>query len=368
MEFFAAAVPGTEQALRDELCELGFQQVRLNRGGIPFAGEWNEGRRACLYSRIAQRVQALVGRFNVQSPEDLYDGVYEIDWTPYITPKLTLAVSAFCRSEILTHSGATALKAKDAIVDQIREHFGERPDINREDPDVRIFIQISGAKAKVYLDMSGDALHRRGYRRQTGEAPLRETLAAAILRMSGWDRESPLADPMCGSGTIAIEAALWAGKVAPGLMRDAFGFERWAMHNDEEKKSMAAMRGEARRIAHRQIPKIIASDMDPEVLDCAKQNAKAAGVRMKFKQRDVKDFPSDGEFLVVCNPPYDVRLQADQQVLSKLASAFTKMHGRRVCLLSGNPLLEKTIPVAPVDAFPVMNGNIDCDFLRYKMP
>ena len=190
-EFFAAAIPGTEKVLCDELRELGFASVRLNRGGVPFRGTWRDGWRACLESRIAQRIQLLVGRFPAPSQEALYDQTRKIDWSPFITPNQTLSISAVVRASQINHSGFAALKVKDAIVDQVREKTQDRPSVDKEDADVRIFMHLANDKAAIYLDLAGEPLHRRGYRTETGEAPLRETLAAALLRMSGWDRQSP---------------------------------------------------------------------------------------------------------------------------------------------------------------------------------
>jgi putative N6-adenine-specific DNA methylase len=369
VELYAPASPGTEVLLRDELCELGFQGVRLNRGGIPFRGDWPDAWRACLHSRIAQRIQALLSMFEADSPEALYDGVRAIDWTPYLTPRQTLAVSAFCRSSVFSHSGFTALKVKDAVVDQVRERCGRRPDIDKDDPDVRIFVYVSGTKAKVYLDVSGEPLHKRGYRTETGEAPLRETLAAALVRASGWDRSSQLADPMCGSGTIAIEAALWAGNIAPGIFRPRFGFERWECFDADAAQTMAALRGEARAQAHRQHPKILATDADAGVLAVAEANARAAGLRLTFRQNDIQTLQlGDAISTVVTNPPYDERLQTDLTQFREIGAAFSRMHGKRLCILAGNPELDRAIPVAPIHRFPLKNGNLDCECIVYNIP
>ncbi|MCF7855010.1 MAG: RNA methyltransferase [Candidatus Pacebacteria bacterium] len=368
-DFFAPAIPGTERALRDELCELGFDSVRLNRGGIPFKGEWADGWRACLQTRIAQSVQALMTTFHATTPEALYEGTINVDWTHYITPRQTLAVGSFCRSRYFRHSGTTALKVKDAVVDQIREAFGDRPTVDKKDPDVRLFVYVSEDRVKLYLDLAGVALHKRGYRQSTGPAPMRETLAAALLRMSGWDRESPLADPMCGSGTIAIEAALWAGNVAPGLFRDRFGFERWACFDHDDANQLRILRGDIRRAAHKQLPRIFASDNDETVLTLAKANAQAAGLRIRFRQADIADIDSGiGAGIVVTNPPYSERLETSLDEFKHIAAAFSRMHGTRVCILSGHPELEKLIPVAPLDRQKVKNGNLECEFLRFDVP
>jgi putative N6-adenine-specific DNA methylase len=370
MEFYAPASPGTEPFLRDELCELGFSGVRLNQGGIPFRGEWEDAWRACLHSRIAQRIQALLTVFPAASPEELYAGVRAFDWTPFLSPRQTFVVSAFCRSSIFSHSGFTALKIKDAVVDQIRDRYGSRPDVDKNDPDVRIFVYVSGTRVKVYLDVSGEPLYRRGYRREAGEAPLRETLAAALLRASGWDRSSRLADPLCGSGTIAIEAALWAGNVAPGIFRERFGFERWDCFDAAVAETMKQLRGEARALARGgRPPKIIAADVDAAVLEVAGRNAGSAGVRLTFRQADIGDLQlGDAVGVVVTNPPYGERLRTDRETFRKLGAAFSRMHGKRLCVLSGNPELNSCIPVAPLQRFPLKNGNLDCECLLYDIP
>jgi putative N6-adenine-specific DNA methylase len=370
LEFYASAIPGTEQALCDELRELGFKSVRLNRGGIPFRGTWEDGWRACLESRIAQRIQVVVTRFQVPTQKALYDGVAAINWLKYISPDHTISVSSFCVASTMKHSGFVALKTKDAIVDDIRRRDPQRrrPSVDKDDPDVRIFVYLTNNKATVYLDLSGDALHRRGYRQQAGEAPLRETLAAALVRMSGWDRQTPFLDPMCGSGTIAIEAAMWAANRAPGLTRERFGFERWNNYTEEMAEEMRALRGDLRGRIRGQLPKIQAADIDGDVLEIAKVNARAAGVRMSFKQRDIRDMQaSTNRTLVVTNPPYDVRLGADERVRHSISSAVSRMHGWRACLLAGHEDYEYFISKRPEEVVELKNGAINCAFLIYEI-
>jgi 23S rRNA G2445 N2-methylase RlmL len=370
LEFFASSINGTEGALCEELRELGFASVRLNRSGIPFRGTWREGWRACLQSRIAQRIQVLMSRFPVSTQDDLYDGVMAIDWTAFITPEQTISVSAVCVASSLNHSGFTALKAKDAIVDQIREHDSnhERPSVSKTDADVRIFVYLVNNKASIYLDLSGDGLHRRGYRKDTGEAPLRETLAAALLRMSGWDRKTPFLDPMCGSGTIAIEAAMWASNFAPGLLRERFGFERWGNFDEEDAQIMRELRGSLRREVNRQIPSIQACDIDEDVLDIARVNARAAGVRLSFKKRSILDMQgSTSRTVVVTNPPYDIRLGADSKLRHGIASAINRMHGWRVGVLSGHDDYRKFISAPPQQNVTLDNGPIECQYLVYEV-
>lgn len=369
-EFHAAAIPGTESYLCDELRELGFKSVRLNRGGIPFRGDLREGWRACLESRLAQRVQLLMGRFPCRTPDDLYRGVQSIDWLPYLTFRQTLVVNAVTRGQAFGHSGFAALKIKDAIVDQIRDRTKRRPSVDREDADVHVFAHIANDKASVYLDLAGEPLHRRGYRKMAGEAPLRETLAATLVRMSGWDGEQVLVDPMCGSGTLLIEAAMWAAGIAPGLRRERFGFERWADFGEEAAETLRAMRGSLRQKAARaRIPKLQAADHDPEMVEATTQNARAAGLKLAVKQRSVLDFQGSGKpGVLITNPPYGVRLEMTPGFCRELASTLSRLHGWRVCLLAGSPDYRKAISFAPKSAVALKNGALDCEFLVYDVP
>jgi putative N6-adenine-specific DNA methylase len=369
LEFYAAAIPGTEKVLCEELRELGFSSVRLNRGGVPFRGTWQDGWRACLESRIAQRIQVLVKRFPAPSQDALYAGLRDFDWTRFVTYRQTLSVSAVCRASAINHSGFAALKIKDAIVDQVREKTQRRPDVDREDPDVRVFAHLANDKVAVYLDLAGVPRHRRGYRQETGEAPLRETLAAAILRMSQWDRKSTLTDPMCGSGTIAIEAAMLSAGIAPGLLRERFGFERWANFADDSEQAMRELRGHLRGQAARgQCARILASDEDPTVIDIAKQNARTAGIKPAFRQRSILEQPPSGESgTLITNPPYGVRLDKDPQFCRQFGAVVTRLHGWRVGIMAGSPDYKREISVSPRFSIPLKNGDLDCEFLVYDI-
>lgn len=370
LEFFASSIQGTEEVLCDELRELGFSSVRLNRSGVPFRGSWEDGWRACLQSRIAQRIQVVMGRFDAPDQEALYAGVQAIDWTPFITPQETLSVSATAAGSQINHSGFVALKSKDAIVDQIRATDAKqrRPSVDKIDADVRVFVYLVQDRATVYLDLSGDGLHRRGYRQQAGDAPLRETLAAALLRFSGWDRTTPFLDPMCGSGTIAIEAAQWAANRAPGLDRERFGFERWANFGDDEADAMRFIRGELRGAIRGQVPKIQAHDVDPDILEVAKMNARQAGVRLSFKERSILDMQGrDERTVVVTNPPYDERVGADEPLRRGIAAAICRMHGWRVGIFAGHCDYERFITKRPEEEILLPNGPIDCMFLVYEI-
>src|SRR6478609_3793831 len=244
--FFATAAKGTEPLLRDELTELGLPRVRADRGGVHFGAELGDAYRACLWSRIAQRVLEPLTEFPCPDEDSLYAGVRTVDWRRVLDAERTLAIRAACRSSRLTHTQYIAQRSKDAIVDQLRERLGARPSVDKHAPDVQLFVHLVKDRATVYLDYSGDSLHEHGFRMQQGAAPIKETLAAALVRYSGWDRASPLVDPMCGSGTLLLEAGLWAARQAPGLSRGSFGFERWADFDAGKLQLMRELRDEAR--------------------------------------------------------------------------------------------------------------------------
>ncbi|MBR6371997.1 MAG: methyltransferase [Victivallales bacterium] len=366
-EFYVTAAPGTEEVLRDELCELRFRSVRLNKGGIPFFGEWEDGWRACLQTRIGQRVMAVMGRFKAENLSDLYEGARRIDWSEQITLRRTFAVGAFVHESSGTTQDQAALKVKDAIADSLREKFGARPNVDKEDPDVRVFVYMTRGKATLYLDLSGAPLFKRGYRVTGGEAPLKETLASAVLRLSGWDRKTPLVDPMCGSGTLVIEAAMWAAGIAPGLRRSMFGFQRWGDFNDEKAAVLEDIKGQLRNEGRGQLPRVTGFDIDSTALEHAQENARSAGLRLAFRRMPLRELQADGtRRFVVTNPPYGVRLDADNQIYQELRSAVMRLHGWRFCMLTGNPRLVRSIPKKPEAEYPLKNGGIDCHLVVYE--
>ena len=368
MRFFATAAKGTEPALRDELRELRLPRVRADRGGVHFEGELEHAARACLWSRVAVRVLLEVGTFEARDAAALYAGTREVDWSAWMTPRTTLAVRATCRSSQLTHSQFVAQKTKDAVVDALRDRFGDRPSVDREDPDVLLAVHVARDRATLYLDVGGASLHERGWRAQAGAAPLRETLAAAVLRLSGWDRERPLVDPMCGAGTIAIEAAAWARRMAPGLGRERFGFERWASHDEAMRRRLGELRDQARAEAVREGPPVRASDVDPEALALTRRSARAAGVELVVERRDVRALePLEPPGFVVTNPPYGERLDADRELYDGLARAVRRLHGHTVALLAGTPAIARAMRREPDRWWALYNGPIECRLLVYAV-
>ncbi|MEZ4294162.1 MAG: THUMP domain-containing protein [Polyangiaceae bacterium] len=369
--FFATAAAGTEGAVRDELRELGFRGVRADRGGVHFRGAMSEGFRACLWLRCAVRVLLLVAEHACPDEDALYEGVASVDWSTVLDAKKTLAVRAFSKHSALTHTQYIAQRTKDAVVDQLRDRHGERPDVNREDPDVLLFVHLAHDRARVYLDLSGESLHLRGYRRVTVAAPLKESLAAALLRLSEWDRERPLVDPMCGSGTLAIEAAAWSRDMAPGLSRKRFGFERWRSHGDAEVRALRELReeAEARANAKKKGAMVWAFDADRSAVEAARANARAAGLDLRIDQRPIdalEPLPSPGH--VIVNPPYDERLPGDAALYDAMAGAFRRMAGHRIAVLAGAPEVERALPRRATKVQDVHNGPIRCKLFVADVP
>ena len=389
MRFFATCARGTEGALRRELASLRLAGVRGDRGGVSFEGELEAGMRACLHSRCAMRMLVELARFPAPDAEALYQGARAVAWQDWLTTRTTLAVEATVSSSALTHSGFVALKVKDAAVDALRAVLGARPDVDPKDPDVRIVLHLHRDQAALSLDLAGAPLHRRGYRAVTTEAPLKETLAAAILALGGVDLALPFVDPMAGSGTLAIEQALRARRIAPGLGR-AFGFQRWPAYRGGPQSQWDRMKAEARAAVLPRAPAlIVARDGHPRALEALRRNAGAAGVLedLEISQADARDLaPIAAEGTLVSNPPYGERLgprgrgaearSGGEAVVATrklagfyrgLAEMLARHRGWTVVLLSGNPLLERAIPLRPEVDHRLWNGSLETHLLRYRI-
>ena len=361
MRFFASAAKGTEPALRDELRRLRFRGVRADRGGVHFEGDWQDGYRACLWSRVALRVLSPLATFDARGERALYAGVRALDLDFALGVEQTLVVSAACRSSQLTHTQYLSQLTKDAIVDRIRDRSGARPNVDRRDADVHVFVHLVNDVATVYLDLAGEPLHRRGYRDPSAEAPLRETLAAALVVYSDWDEQSPFCDPLCGSGTILIEAALLARNVAPGLSRRRFGFERWAQFGASERQRMQELRAAAKAAERADTPPIIGRDASPRALEAAQASARRAGVKLELELLALKDLKlPDASGSLVTNPPYGRRLERGPELERELARLVDDHENwNATLLLPAEDELTRTHR-RPSSVRQVFNGDIEC--------
>ncbi len=367
MRFFATAAKGTEGAVRDELREHRFRGVRATRGGVSFEGALTEGYRACLELRTAVRVLWELASFPAGSGEGLYEGVAALPWEEHLDDRSTLAVRASCRSSALTHTQFIAQKTKDAVVDRLRDLLGARPSVDLADPDAVVSVHLVKDEATIYLDLGGRPLHLRGYRAEAGPAPLKESLAACLVRLSGWDRVAPFIDPMCGSGTLAIEAAAWAARLAPGLSAPPFGFTRWRSFDETATRSYGELceRARGRRLGDAEVPDVRASDADPAAVAACRGNAERAGVRVVVERARLQDLSDRSPAWIVVNPPYGERLSLGEAALRELGRALGDLRGAHRAVLAGSPDLLRAIPVRPHKTLAIMNGDIECRFALY---
>lgn len=368
---FAAVPRGAEEIAAAELRALGAQNVHAGKGGVAFIADRVGLYKANLWLRTASRVLVQLAVFPCSTPVELYTGVHAIDWPKMITPDMTLAVDCSLRDSALTHSGFVALKTKDAIVDRIRDEYGSRPNVNTAAPDVRINVHLHKNVCTVSLDSSGDPLDRRGYRLERNEAPLRETLAAAVVALTGWDGSIPLADPMCGSGTIPIEAALLAGKVAPGLQR-SFGFQHWLDFDGSLwDRLLKEADGGIRKLP---VGLITGCDQDGRALKLASRNAAKAGFegQLHFFHAALDMFQPEGDRgVVIVNPPYGKRL-GEEDELKELYCQIGDIMKKRCrgwtgYVLTGNLELAKYIGLKASRRFVLFNGAIECRLLKYEL-
>jgi len=314
--------------LADELRALGADGVRCLHRGVAFNGARELVWKSNLALRTANRVLMPVTEFVVKGRKDLYDGVRRVDWPSWFDVRRTIAVEATGQTPGLDHLGFAAQVMKDAICDGFREVGGRRPSVDRRKPDIPLYVHFDGERALAGFDTSGARLHRRGYRVEAGPAPLKETLAAGVLALLEWDGSVPLYDPMCGAGTLAIEAGLRAQRVAPGLVRlgrAGFAFERWRIHDARAFHALVeTLRGEIRSCP----VSIRGSDADAQAVAVARSNAERAGVEVAFEVRalaDLQEAETGAEpGLVVVNPPYGKRLEAGPEVYSDLGRVLKR--------------------------------------------
>jgi 23S rRNA (guanine2445-N2)-methyltransferase len=362
--FFVTAAKGTEPLLRDELRELRLPKVRAERGGVRFGTTFEDAYRACLWTRIGLRVHEPLGTFDCPDADALYEGVRAIDFAPFVDPQRTLAVRAAGTSETLTHTQFIAQRTKDAVVDQVRARLGARPSVDLDSADLVLFVHLTKDQATVYADYSGTSLHTHGFRSQAGLAPIKENLAAALVRYSGWDGASPLVDPMCGSGTLLIEAALWAMRRAPGLTRERFGFERWPSFDAARARVLDELREHARSLAQPLTAELVGSDQSAEALGHARTNAERAGVRLGLEQRALAGVkPRSERGTLVLNPPYGERLEQPEGLPRELDQLLRRFpdHGRALIVPRGFPSRRR-----PDRWLAVRNGAIECELRLYE--
>lgn len=365
-------VTGLEPVLAEELVSLGARDVQPKSRVVTCIGDLSVLYGANLWCRTAIRVLRPLASFAAPDEKALYRGISAVDWTPWVRPDGTLAVDANVRSSFTTHSLFVAQLAKDAIVDAFRERTGRRPSVDLERPDCRIAVSLFQDMATVYVDSSGESLHKRGYRRKAGEAPVSETLAAGIVKLTGWDGTQPLVDPMCGSGTFLIEAGLMLRNIAPGLFREEFGFERWS---DFDEALWRRLREDARRAIRRDAKaELRGIDKDAAVVAVAQENVARAGLEglVKIETGDFFTWSGMPETpgTLLMNPPYDERLPVDNvaELFQKTGDRLKRAYGGwKAYVLAGNLEAAKYVGLKASRRIPLFNGSIECRLFEYEL-
>lgn len=369
--YFATCARGLEPLLASELAGLRASHVEPGRGGVAFRGDKPLLYRSNLCLRTAVRVLQPLINAEVCSPDELYAMVQTIDWAEFMTPDHTLAVDCNVRDSQITHSQYAARRVKDAICDQFREKCGLRPSVDPERPMVGLNLHIYKNKAVLSLDSSGDSLHKRGYRPIQTIAPLNEALAAGLILRTGWQGQTTFVDPMCGGGTLCIEAAWIALDRPPGLTRKHFGFMGWL---DYDVGLFANMRDDLRE----QVKKSLAApihgmDQRRDAIDFATTNAKAAGVGhvIQWSVAQLHEWqPPAAPGIVVCNPPYGERIGEEEELRGyyrQMGTVFReRCAGWDIWVFTGNENLAEEIGIEPTESLPFFNGKIPCRLLRLK--
>lgn len=371
-QFFAATAKGLVEPLEKELLEMGMTDTLKVSGGVFFESNWEGVYRANYCSRLASRIMKPILDFPAYNADDIYHNVRKHDFTKYISPDQTIKVDASIKDSAITDQRFLAMKVKDAVVDQFREKFDRRPDVDNDLPDLRIVIRGVKNKFNLLIDTSGDSLFYRGYRKETGEAPMKENLAAGLLHLAEWDKKSPVIDPMCGAGTILIEAAMMALNIPAGSNRRDFGF----MHlNNFDEEAWQKVLDEASAQEKDTLDfEFFGFDIDKKVLGKAKDNAKRAGVDhvIKFRCDTIATVePPVEKGLMITNPPYGARL-GEEDMLRDIYSdlGYTLKHrfkGWDAWILSGNKDLILHMKLKTSRKHFVYNGPIECRFLKYSM-
>ena len=369
--FFASCPRGLEALLAQELRDLGARNAEPVAGGVSFEGDIATCYRANLESRLATRVLARLSRAPCRDEQDVYQAALAVRWPEWFSEKLSIRVDVTAIRSPLKSLEFATLRIKDGVCDRFRADRGSRPDVDTRSPGVRIQGFLDSESVTLYVDTSGDPLHRRGYRKDAGEAPLKENLAAGIVRLTGWDLHEPLLDPMCGSGTLVIEAAMMALGLPPGHAR-GFGFERLAAFDAKTRKRVreAAL---ARSQRPRKLP-IFGRDRYGDELKKARLNLEAAGLAecVELKQADVLDTGAPAPAgVLVANPPYGARLGEEKALAEfypKLGDTLKKYYaGWRCYLFSGDTRLPKLIKLQASRRTPLYNGPLECRLYEYKM-
>ncbi len=368
-QLIAKTFQGLEEVLATELTALGANNIEIGRRMVAFTGDKTMMYKANFCLRTAIRILKPIHHFTARDADEVYQQIQSIAWEEYLSPEKSFAVDAVVFSEEFRHSKFVSYKVKDAIVDYFREKTGKRPSVRINKPDVLLNIHIAETKCTLSLDSSGESLHRRGYRQEAVEAPLNEVLAAGMILMTGWKGECDLIDPMCGSGTIPIEAALIARNIAPGVFRKEFAFEKWVDFDQELFDAIYNDDSQEREFTH----KIYGYDNNPQANTIATHNVKAAGVSkdVVLKLQPFQQFEQPAEkSIIITNPPYGERISTNNllglysMIGERLKHAFT---GNEAWILSYRDECFDQIGLKATKKIPLYNGALECQFRQYEI-
>ena len=368
-ELIAKTFMGLEPVLAKELTQLGANDVKIGRRMVSFTGDKEMMYRANFQLHTAIRILKPIRHFKAKSADDVYEEIKKIDWTQYLENDKTFTVDSVVFSEEFRHSKFVSYKVKDAIVDQFREKTGKRPNISVANPDIRLNMHIAEDHCTLSLDSSGESLHRRGYRQESVDAPLNEVLAAGMILLSGWQGDTDFIDPMCGSGTLLIEAALIAKNMAPGLFRKEFAFEKWPDFDADLFDDIYNDESQEREFTH----KIYGYDIDMKAVNTARTNVKAAGLSdvISVEQQDFKEFTQpQNKSIIITNPPYGERISTPdllgtyRMIGERLKHQFK---GNDAWVLSYREECFDQIGLKPSIKIPLYNGSLECEFRKYQL-
>ena len=369
----AKTFKGLEQVLAKELIELGANNVQIERRAVSFTGDLRMLYTANFCLRTASRVLVPIATFKAKKTDDIYEQVKALNWTEYMTPKTTFQIDATVYSDLFRHSQFITYRVKDAIVDYWMEHGGVRPSVQLTNPDIYLNIHIAGDNVTLSLDSSGESLHKRGYRVANTQAPINEALAAGMLLLAGWRGQGDFYDPMCGSGTLLIEAALIARNIAPGIYRKGFAFEKWANFDADLFEDIYSDDSRERDFKH----KIYGSDAGFYAVQAATKNIESANLQRDIEVKQIRvqelrlaERNTEGA-LVMINPPYGERLAQDKDVLRLYQDMGTTLkhqfNGATAWIISSNEDALKCIGLRPAKRIRLMNGELECLFNQYEL-
>jgi len=369
-QMLAKCFAGFEEVLAKELTQIGASDVRVVKRGVLFIGDKKLLYKANYLCRSAIRILKPIASFGAINEDELYNEVGKINWEQYLGLDGTFSIDGITSYSNITHSKYLALKTKDAIVDQFRNKFGKRPNVNTDNPDVSINVRLFKNEATISLDSSGESLHKRGYRIATGPAPMNEVLAASLVLLSGWDGKTNFIDPMCGSGTIPIEAALFARNIPPGYFRDDYTFKKW---NDFDIDLWNQVVQEAKEQIRDTDVQIVGSDWSGRILETAKENVTAAGLKdtVTLKMNFINDSePPESPGFLITNPPYGERIKVDDiiSLYKGIGDALKKDYsGYTAWIISSNLEALKFVGLRPSRNITVYSGKLECKFAKFDM-